>query len=72
MSSGNGRAGPTGTTGAVARVAEGLAKAASKYASSDITVIEDYKSAYAEISKFEHPSCITGSVYLVGAVKSIA
>lgn len=48
-----------------------LAGKASKYASSEISVIEDYKSAYEEIRKSKSPSCITGSVYLIGAVKSI-
>jgi len=48
-----------------------LAGTASKFTSSVVNIVEDYKSAYEEIRKSKSPSCITGSVYLIGAVKSI-
>jgi len=48
-----------------------LAGTASKYTSSEVSIVEDYKSAYEEIRKSKSPSCITGSVYLIGAVKSL-
>jgi dihydrofolate synthase/folylpolyglutamate synthase len=48
-----------------------LAGTASKYTSSEVNIVEDYKSAYDVIRKSKSPSCITGSVFLIGAVKSI-
>lgn len=51
--------------------ARSLGAIASKYLPCRIRVINDYKKAFSEIKKTKNPACITGSVYLTGAVKGI-
>ncbi len=45
-----------------------LALTAQKYIE-EIEIIDDYKSAYEVILNLDKPSCITGSLYLIGAIK---
>ena len=35
----------------------------------DVEIIEDYKDAYEYVKGLNKPVCVTGSIYLVGAVK---
>lgn len=37
----------------------------------NVEIIEDYKSAYSEVLNTNRPSCITGSLYLIGAIKNL-
>lgn len=37
----------------------------------DIEIIEDYEAAYSTVLNLNRPSCITGSLYLVGAIKNL-
>lgn len=36
-----------------------------------VEIIEDYDSAYSTVLNFKEPTCITGSLYLVGAIKNV-
>jgi dihydrofolate synthase/folylpolyglutamate synthase len=51
-------------------LAERLADTAKKHIKMS-TVIHDFKEAFREVEKFSSPVCITGSLYLVGAIKRI-
>jgi len=48
--------------------AEGLADVARRYVSKT-KVIGDFKEAYKEILSLQKPVCVTGSLYLIGAIK---
>ncbi len=37
----------------------------------NVEVIEDYRSAYSTVLNSNKPSCITGSLYLIGAIKNL-
>jgi dihydrofolate synthase/folylpolyglutamate synthase len=37
----------------------------------NVEVIEDYETAYSTLLNFNKPSCITGSLYLIGAIKNL-
>jgi len=37
----------------------------------NVEVIEDYETAYSTVLNFNKPSCITGSLYLIGAIKNL-
>ena len=37
----------------------------------NIEIIEDYETAYSKLLESNKPSCITGSLYLVGAIKNL-
>jgi len=36
-----------------------------------IEIIQDYKTAFSKVMKSDEPSCVTGSLYLIGAVKNL-
>ena len=48
-----------------------LTEIASKYIK-EIELIDDYKIAYSELLNSKKPSCVTGSLYLIGAIKNLA
>ncbi len=48
--------------------AKGLADVARRYVSKT-KVIDDFKKAYKEILSLQKPVCVTGSLYLIGAIK---
>jgi len=47
-----------------------LTEIASKYIK-EIELIDDYKIAYSELLNSKKPSCVTGSLYLIGAIKNL-
>ncbi len=50
---------------------EKLADAARNYID-NVEIIEDYKTAYELVLNNSEPTCITGSIYLIGAIKNLA
>ena len=49
---------------------EVLADAAKKYID-NVRVIEDYKTAYELVLNSSEPTCVTGSIFLIGAIKNL-
>lgn len=49
---------------------EKLLAAAEKHIN-DIEIIQDYKTAFSAVMTSEAPACVTGSIYLIGAVKTL-
>jgi dihydrofolate synthase/folylpolyglutamate synthase len=47
-----------------------LANVAKRYIN-NIKIISDYREAYKEAFSLQSPTCITGSLYLIGAIKQL-